>query len=103
MGSYFYSIALFLIFIVALGAAILWMRTKGLAALLQLIASSVAFLLVASEPLAQFLQGVGSEQLVFFIHRPDVVRITVILLVICMILFPIGYLWHALHPGTKRI
>ena len=100
MGSYFYPLILFLIFIVGLGAAILWMRTKRFAVLLQLIACSVAFLLLSAEPAGQFLQRTGSEQLIFFIHRPDVVQVTVAVLVICMILFPVGYLWYALHKKS---
>ncbi|PYI92772.1 MAG: hypothetical protein DME97_08075 [Verrucomicrobia bacterium] len=84
-------------FLVALvGAAVLWTKTRRAAALVQMIACLVIFLILALEQVAEYLMRAAKPQLLNFINGADMQFGGQILLIICFVALPIGYLWYAL-------
>lgn len=90
---------IFLIFVV--GSSVLWARTRRAAALVQLIACSVILMSLAVEKLADYLMRAGKPELFDAIHSSPVLLISQLALLVSFVVFPIGYLWHAL--SQKRI
>jgi hypothetical protein len=101
MVSLFFILFLLLLLAIVVGAALLWARTNRLPALIQMIACSVVFLMLASKQVAIHLRAAGMPAFYDFTGEPIIERITEITLPICFIAFSIGYLWYALTQ--KRI
>jgi hypothetical protein len=99
---FFFDIVLPTIFgVLVVSAAILWAKTKRASVLLQLIASSVIFVMLAIEQLASRLITAGKPQLFDFIRGSHVEPAGQFALIVGFVLFPVGYLWYAL--SQKRI
>ncbi|HMG06401.1 MAG TPA: hypothetical protein VK581_13160 [Chthoniobacterales bacterium] len=96
MVSLFIIFFLLLLLTIAVGATLLWARTKRLPALIQVIACSVVFLMLASKQVAIHLRAAGMPAFYDFTGEPIIERITEITLPICFIAFSVGYFWHAL-------
>jgi predicted membrane protein len=81
------------------GAAVLWGSTRHSAALAQLIACSVTFILAVVEETARYL---GPEsQLWQITHRPLVQLAVQSIILVCLLAFAAAYIWYAHTP--KRI
>ncbi|HYJ04494.1 MAG TPA: hypothetical protein VEX43_05130 [Chthoniobacterales bacterium] len=89
------------IFILALlvGAAVLWTKTRHVAALIQLIACSVTFILAIVDEIARYLGPDGP--LYKLTRRSPVQAVVQSVILVCCIAFPVAYIWYA--RAQKRI
>jgi hypothetical protein len=100
--SLFFNLLPFIFLCLVVGAAVLWKKTKRAAVLLQLIASSLIFVLLAVESLAHYLVSIGKSQLLDVIYGPHVQPVGQIAFLVAFVVFTVGYLWYALFHLTNR-
>src|SRR3954447_16082149 len=100
--SLFFNLLPLIFLCLVVGAAVLWKKTRHTAALLQLIASSLIFVLLAVESLAHYLVSAGKSELLGVIYGPHVQPVGQIAFLIAFVVFPVGYLWYALSHLTNR-
>ena len=88
-----------LLLVVALGFAIgsrsLWTRTRHSAALFQFVISSVMLILALVDQVSKRLADAQMPQLFDFMSQPYTQFALQIVFVLCLILFPVGYIWYA--------
>ena len=101
MRLLFWGLLPFLAVTLLIGAAVLWLRTKRVPALVQVIACVVVLMLAALEALAKYLDGHQRPSLLHFLNAPLVQFIAQLLIIICFVGFPAAYVWHAFT--AKRI
>jgi hypothetical protein len=101
MRLLFWALMPFLALTLVIGAAVLWLRTKRLPALIQVITSGVVLALVALEALARYLDEHQMPDLLQFFRLPLVELVEQIIIIIGFVDFPAAYLWHAFTE--KRI
>jgi MFS-type transporter involved in bile tolerance (Atg22 family) len=88
---------LLLVVVLALttGAALLWIRTKHPAALIQLITASVIAVLALVEHVAKVLNDAQMPRLFEFIRQPQSQFAFQIIGLLCFVTFPAAYIWYA--------
>src|SRR4051794_6381174 len=90
-------LGLLIFFPVALliGAGVIWLRTKRLPVLIQLISSGLLVAMISLEALARYMydhEKTGPWQ---FLRWSSVELVEQIVVIIALVGFPAGYLWHA--------
>jgi hypothetical protein len=82
-------------------AVVLWIKTKRLAALLQLIAAAALFFSCGAEGLAMLVADIGYPYLIDAIRSSGALVVMDCVLALGVLIYSIGYLWYAL--SEKRI
>lgn len=96
MSRFFFNFVLpFILVLFTVGAAVLWTRTRRIAAAVQLVACFIILLDLVVEHVADYLMRAEKPQLFDLMHRSDVLLGGQIVLLICILAFPVSYVWYA--------
>jgi hypothetical protein len=91
----FHTLLPIMVLALLVGAIVLWIRTRHVGALLQLVSCCITFVLAAVEEMGKVLDHADKSQLSEFMRQPAPRFAGQIVLILCFIAFLTGYIWHA--------